>query len=76
MIIETIAFVGLAVVATTLLAKAYERHQDVLYGPYIQGRVRNSNLLPANTLRVIAESLSSLRWKASGMIYLAAVIAC
>jgi hypothetical protein len=33
MIIETIAIVGLTFVTTTLVAKACERHRDVLYGP-------------------------------------------
>jgi hypothetical protein len=36
--IEIIAFLGLVFTLTTLIAKAYERRQDVLYGPYIQGR--------------------------------------
>ena len=38
MTIEIIAFLGLVFTLTTLIAKAYERRQDVLYGPYIQGR--------------------------------------
>jgi hypothetical protein len=36
--IELIAFLGSVAIATTLIAKVYELHQDVLYGPYIQGR--------------------------------------
>lgn len=38
MTIEIIAFLGFVFTLTSLIAKAYERRQDVLYGPYIQGR--------------------------------------
>jgi hypothetical protein len=38
MTIEIIAILGVVSTATALVAKAYDRHQDVLYGPYIQGR--------------------------------------
>ena len=44
MTIEIIAFLGFVFTLTSLIAKAYERRQDVLYGPYIQGRnPRHSN---------------------------------
>jgi hypothetical protein len=38
MTIEIIAFLGFVFTLTSLIAKAYERRQDVLYGPYIQAR--------------------------------------
>jgi hypothetical protein len=39
--IEIIVFLGLVFTLTALIAKAYERRQDVLYGPHIQGRIGN-----------------------------------
>jgi hypothetical protein len=38
MTIELIAYPGLVFLAVTLAAKLIERRNDVLYGPYIQGR--------------------------------------
>ena len=38
MTIEEITVLGFAFAATTLAAMAYERHMDVLYGPYVEGR--------------------------------------
>jgi hypothetical protein len=38
MTIELIAYPGLIFLAVTLAAKLIERRNDVLYGPYIQGR--------------------------------------
>jgi hypothetical protein len=75
MIIETIAFAGLAFVATTLIATAYQRRQDVLYGPYIQGRVPNPDLLLSIARHAVAKIVLSLRLRAGGIIYLASVIA-
>ena len=40
MTIEIIVFPGLVFLAATLAAKLYERRNDVLHGPYIQGRKR------------------------------------
>lgn len=40
MTIEIIIFPGLVFLAATLAAKLFERRNDVLYGPYIQGRKR------------------------------------
>ncbi len=42
MTIEFIAYPVLAFLAVTLAAKLIERRNDVLYGPYIQGRKRLS----------------------------------
>jgi hypothetical protein len=44
MTIEFIAYPALVFLAVTLAAKLIERRNDVLYGPYIQGR----KSLPAN----------------------------
>ena len=38
MTIEIIVFPGMVFLAVTLAAKLIERRNDVLYGPYIQGR--------------------------------------
>ena len=75
MIIEAIAFAGLAFAATALVAKAYERHLDVLYGPYIHGRSTYYNLLLSNNLQFIAASFSSFSWRIRGVAYLTSVIA-
>jgi hypothetical protein len=45
MMIELIALTGSVLAGAALAALAYERHMDVLYGPYIEGRTaptRNS----------------------------------
>ena len=42
MTIEFIIYPGLVFLAVTLAAKLIERRNDVLYGPYIQGRKRMS----------------------------------
>ena len=36
MLIETILFITVVVMAGTAIVKAYERRQDVLYGPYMK----------------------------------------
>jgi hypothetical protein len=38
MTIEMIALTGSVFAGAALAALAYERHMDVLYGPYIEGR--------------------------------------
>jgi hypothetical protein len=35
MVIETVLFVTFVVAAGAAIVKAYEWHQDVLYGPYL-----------------------------------------
>jgi hypothetical protein len=42
--IEILELMGFAFVATTLATMAFERRRDVLYGPYIQGRVGGHSL--------------------------------
>jgi hypothetical protein len=36
MLIETILFIAFVVMAGAAIVKAYERWQDVLYGPYMK----------------------------------------
>jgi hypothetical protein len=36
MLIETILFITFVVMAGAAIVKAYERRQDVLYGPYMK----------------------------------------
>ncbi len=36
MVIETVLFVAFVVTAGAAIVKAYERSQDVLYGPYMK----------------------------------------
>jgi len=36
MVIETVLFIAFAVAAGAVIVKAYEWHQDVLYGPYMK----------------------------------------
>jgi hypothetical protein len=41
MVIETVLFIAFVVIVGAAIVKAYEWHQDVLYGPYIKaGRLR------------------------------------
>jgi hypothetical protein len=36
MVIETLLFIAFVVIVGAVVVKAYERHHDVLYGPYIR----------------------------------------
>ena len=36
MVIETVLFIAFAVAGGAVIVKAYEWHQDVLYGPYMK----------------------------------------
>jgi hypothetical protein len=41
MVIETVLFIAFVVIVGAAIVKAYEWHQDVLYGPYIKaGRLK------------------------------------
>jgi len=41
MVIETVLFIAFVVIVGAAIVKAYEWHQDVLYGPYIKaGRMK------------------------------------
>jgi hypothetical protein len=76
MTIETIAFLGFVFAASAIGAIAYERRMDVLYGPYIEGRASGQVRLTAERFWQPVRSVADrLRWKARGMVYLAAVVA-
>ncbi len=36
MVIETVLFIAFVVAGGAVIVNAYERHQDVLYGPYMK----------------------------------------
>jgi hypothetical protein len=36
MLVATVLFLGFVVATGAAIVKAYERHQDVLYGPYLK----------------------------------------
>jgi hypothetical protein len=83
MTIEIIAFIGFVFTATALAAKLYERRQDVLYGPYIQGRNPQP---PLETLvACLAQALAAtglprhwarIGWKVHHVSCLASAIIC
>jgi hypothetical protein len=70
MILETIG-VGFVFAAAALF---YERQMDVLYGPYIEGCVKDGAGL-VNLLESARAVANGLRWKAVNMAYVASVIA-
>ena len=71
--IDIAIVIGLVFAAASLGRFAYERHMDVLHGPYIEGRDTRSVLtMIAAPLTVI----DRLRFKLRGMIYLASIAAC
>jgi hypothetical protein len=83
MTIEIIVCLGFVFSAASLAAKAYERRQDVLYGPYIQGRRRPHPFRIAVRLVVQAIRISGLEqaferisWKARNVSCFASAIIC
>jgi hypothetical protein len=71
MTIELIAFLGFVFTVTTVIAKAHERRQDVLYGPYIRGRrprhpLASEMRLAAYVIRTsgLARHVEQIGWKA------------
>jgi hypothetical protein len=83
MTIEIIACLGLVFSAASLIAKAYERRQDVLYGPYIQGRRRLhpfkiARRLCAQAIRTsgLQQAFERINWKARDVSCLASAIIC
>ena len=72
--IEIAIVVGLVFAAASLGRFAYERHMDVLHGPYIEGRDTRP------VLRIIAAPpltmIDRLRFRLRGVIYLASIAAC
>jgi hypothetical protein len=83
MTIELIAFLGFVFTATSMIAKAHERRQDVLYGPYIEGRRRRHALggqmrLAAYAIRTsgLARHVEHIGWKAGHAGCFASAIIC
>ena len=76
MTIETIVFPGFVFAVSSLAVMAYERHMDVLYGPYLDGRVRGrARLATKRFWKPVRSAADRLRWKVRCMIYLPSVIA-
>lgn len=75
MTIEMIALAGLVFAAAALAAVAYERHMDVLHGPYIEGRSGRVRI-PLGRIRTpIRSAAEYFRWKAGILGCLAVMIA-
>jgi hypothetical protein len=81
--IEIIAFLGLVFTLTALIAKAYERRQDVLYGPYIQGRnpqrpfeTAITHLAQAIKTSGLQRHFAHISWKFRDVSYFASAIIC
>jgi hypothetical protein len=83
MTIEIIAFLGFVFTLTSLTAKAYERRQDVLYGPYIQGRDPQhpfeqamAGLARAFKTSRLQRHFEQIGWKFRGVSCFASAIIC
>jgi hypothetical protein len=82
MTIEFSAFiVSVVFIATSLIGKGLERRQDVLYGPYIEGRAEPRPLVAVSD--PLAQLISRLRpnaaqisWRLRNVSSLAAAIIC
>ena len=68
---------------TALIAKAYERRQDVLYGPYIQGRnpqppfeIAMARLAQAIETSGLRRHFAHIGWKFRGLSCFASAIIC
>jgi hypothetical protein len=80
---ELIAFIGSVFIAATLIAKLYERRQDVLHGPYIEGRdvqhpFKGITDLLAQSIHLgeLRQSFARLGWKARNVSTFAFAIVC
>ena len=80
MTIEISAFiVSIVFIATSLIAKALERRQDVLHGPYIEGRPAQPPFegvidLLAQAGDAVRPSAAQLTWKMRNVSCLASAI--
>jgi hypothetical protein len=70
---EIIGIVGFVVAVTMFGAWMYERRMDVLYGPYIEGRVRTNRIASMSkpVRAVVGGLVDRLSWNARNAIYLA-----
>jgi hypothetical protein len=80
---EMIAFVGSVFIAAALAAKFYQRRQDVLHGPYIEGRdvqhpfKRVTDwLAQAINSSELQRRFAQLGWKVRNVSYFASAIIC
>ena len=82
MTIELSAFiVSVVFIATSLVGKGLERRQDVLYGPYIEGREgrRPFDAVTDPLAQVISQlrpNAAQISWKLRNVSSLAAAIIC
>jgi hypothetical protein len=83
MTIEIIALIGFIFIATSLIAEVSERHNDVLYGPYVQGRDDQysfkyllDQLEEAIESSGLRQSLGRLGWRVRNVSYFASAIIC
>jgi len=80
MTIEISAFiVSVVFIATSLIAKGLERRQDVLYGPYIEGRQARRSLEAmtdplAQVISGLRPNAAQLTWKMRNVSCLASAI--
>jgi len=80
MTIEFSAFIiSVVFIATSLIARVLERRRDVLYGPYIEGRLPQRPLdAMADPLAKVISSLrpnaAQLTWKMRNVSFLASAI--
>ena len=76
-IFASATIVALVVTATTLFAFVFERRMDVLHGPYIEGRERQSKTSARAIVGSIARpAMDRLRWKARNVPYITCLFAC
>ena len=75
MTIETIALAGFVFAAAALAAVAYERHMDVLHGPYIEGRSGWVGVTLGRIWTPMRSVADHFRWKAGILSCLAVMIA-
>jgi len=81
MISEIIAIAGSVFIAASLIAKLHQRRQDVLHGPYIEGRdvghpfERYTDwLAQAISSSELRQHVARLGWKVRDVSYFASVI--
>jgi len=72
--IDIAIVIGLVFAAASLGRFAYERHMDVLHGPYIEGRDARSVLTMIAAPLTMIDRLRFIKLR--GMIYLASIAAC
>ena len=75
MTIETIALAGFVFAAAALAVVAYERHMDVLHGPYIEGRSGRAGIPLERIWTPMRSAADYFRWKAGILGCLAVMIA-